>query len=183
MELLYSLVQPLCVSEALFYLPKSSSHALIDQQDTVTATTSTQAVYCYTVLIGAYLDPKNVARLVQIFKLEGCDRLDIEHRVPVLIDSQILRQSLVASRKSNSDLLGEIPPTLSFPVNTQLKCLHGRYRLAAAKEFLEHGNKWWTVDFYDQTTLSEDIQKDIREDYANSRNFCDGDIFRQIRYC
>ena len=31
--------------------------------------------------------------------------------------------------------------------------------------------------------LSGYLCRDIREDYANSRNFCDGDIFQQIRYC
>ena len=35
----------------------------------------------------------------------------------------------------------------------------------------------------DQSDLSEAIRRDLREDYANSRNFCDGDIYRQIRYC
>ena len=31
--------------------------------------------------------------------------------------------------------------------------------------------------------LSQPLQRDLREEYANSRNFCDGDIYRQIRHC
>lgn len=31
--------------------------------------------------------------------------------------------------------------------------------------------------------LGDSLRKDIREDYSNSRNFCDGDIYRQIRSC
>lgn len=31
--------------------------------------------------------------------------------------------------------------------------------------------------------LGELVRRDIREEYANSRNFCDGDIFQQLRSC
>ena len=146
-----------------------------------------------------FLNSKNITRLVQIFRLEGCNRLDLEHRVPVIINVELLQQSIDDSGVASGDLLkSHIPPTLTFPANTVLRCLHGRHRIAAAKAFLEVGNKWWTIDFYsdglwnhqgilqvpnDRTDLSEDVRRDLREEYANSRNFCDGDIYRQIRYC
>ncbi|KAL9128705.1 MAG: hypothetical protein Q9217_002666 [Psora testacea] len=37
--------------------------------------------------------------------------------------------------------------------------------------------------FRGNAPLDETVKKDIREDYANSRNFCDGDIFRYLREC
>lgn len=30
--------------------------------------------------------------------------------------------------------------------------------------------------------LSEETKLDLKEDYTNARNFCDGDIFRQLRF-
>ena len=99
--------------------------------------------------VTAFLDPKNVARLIKVFTLEGCNRLDLEHRVPVVINAGVLQQSIHNSGLASGDLLkSHIPPTLTFPANTLLKCLHGRHRIAAAKAFLQLGNKWWTVDFY-----------------------------------
>ena len=97
----------------------------------------------------SFLDHKNVARLVQIFKLEGCNRLDLEHRVPVIIDEELLQRSLHQTGVASGDLLKRhIPPDLTFPASTSLRCLHGRHRIAAARDFLELGHKWWTVDFY-----------------------------------
>ncbi|KAL2048962.1 hypothetical protein ABVK25_010815 [Lepraria finkii] len=131
----------------------------------------------------SFLDPKNVARLVQIFELEGCLRLDLEHHIPAVIGNDVLQHSLNASGVNRNDLFTPgIPPTLDFPAQVALTCLHGKHLIAAAQEFVEPLDKWWTVDLYSDG-LSLPLQRDLREDYANSRNFCDGDIYRQIRYC
>ena len=94
------------------------------------------------------LNPKNLERLTQIFKLEGCLRLDLEH-VPAIISNEILANSLRHSRVNFEDLRRRgSPPTLEFPEGFTLQCLHGKHRIAAAKNILLPGNKWWTVDLY-----------------------------------
>ncbi len=95
------------------------------------------------------LDPKNVQRLTQIFRLEGCLRLDLEHHVPAIISDDILAQSLYQSGVRSEDLRRRgSPPTLDLPEGFGVLCLHGKHRIAAAKNVLLPGNKWWTVDLY-----------------------------------
>ena len=85
-------------------------------------------------LEGEFLDPKNVARLVSIFELEGCLRLDHANYIPIIIDVETLEQSLVQSGVAREDLLSaEIPLELQLPPSQRAECLHDRHRLAAAK--------------------------------------------------
>lgn len=93
------------------------------------------------------LDPKNVTRLLQIFQLEGCLRLEPEHHVPVLINIQVLNAVLGDARLQSGDLMTcKDPPKLN--INVPLLCLHGKHRLKAANEFLDPHDKWWVVDLY-----------------------------------
>jgi hypothetical protein len=95
------------------------------------------------------LDHKNVARLVQIFELEGCHRLEPEHHVPAIISEKILSDALQRSQVSQAALLKhDQPPRLRFDDTVRLTCLHGKHRLAAADEFLLPGDKLWVVDLY-----------------------------------
>ncbi len=99
-----------------------------------------------------FLDQKNIARLEKIFDIEGCLRLDPEHRIPVLIDDGDLKASLHQANLASAELFtSNIPPALPFPENYRLICLHGRHRIAAAQNFLLAGDKWWTVDFYSES--------------------------------
>ena len=101
----------------------------------------------------SYLDPKNITRLVQIFELEDCLRLELEHRIPAVISDDVLQHSLNTSGFNRNDLFTPgIPPKLEFPAQIALKCLHGKHRIAAAREFLEPLEKWWTVDLYSNGT-------------------------------
>ncbi|KAL6714243.1 hypothetical protein ACLMJK_007666 [Lecanora helva] len=130
-----------------------------------------------------FCDPKNIKRLIQIFKLEGCLRLSPEHHIPALIDNDTLIQSLEQFEIPAENLFSApTPPELSLPPGTTLTCLHGRHRIAAAHKFLLAGDRWWTVDLYIDE-MDESVMQDMRQEYSNSRNFCDGDIFRQIRRC
>ncbi len=98
-----------------------------------------------------HLDPKNVARLVKVFELEGCLRLEEEHRVPAIINEAILQEALSSSSLTNADLLTTgVPPELQLSQFTRLNCLHGKHRIAAAQQTLLPGNKWWTVDLYSE---------------------------------
>lgn len=95
------------------------------------------------------LDPENVKRLVQVFQLEGCLRFDLERHIPAIIDENDLFRALQNSQSVSGDLFKrQGPPSLYLYSKTTLKCLHGRHRIAAAREFLLPGDKWWIVDLY-----------------------------------
>jgi len=100
-------------------------------------------------LVSGHLDPKNITRIVQIFELEGCLRLDLENHIPAIISEDVLEQSLCYSQVAHINLLQpHAPSTLELPPDYKLQCLHGKHRIAAAKTFLLPGNNWWIVDFY-----------------------------------
>lgn len=101
-----------------------------------------------------HLNPKNVARLLQIFHLEGCHRLDPANHIPALIRPDLLERCLTRSGVSKVDLLRRhTPPFLELEDNQLLVYLHGRHRLAAAQDFLLPLDKWWTVDLYSEGTF------------------------------
>lgn len=93
------------------------------------------------------LDPKNVTRLLRIYQLEGCLRLEPEHHIPVIIEEAILESSLRRANVSRAVMrgLGE-PMQLDFEV--EVTYLHGQHRLAAAQNFLTLDDKWWVADLY-----------------------------------
>ena len=99
-----------------------------------------------------YLDPKNVTRLLGVFKLEGCLRLNEEHHVPAIINRGAFQDALIASEVQAEKLLspqgGDPPPELKLPADMKITCLHGKHRLAAAHQFLGPGDKWWMVSLY-----------------------------------
>jgi len=103
----------------------------------------------------AFVDPKNVTRLTQIFELEGCHRLDVEHHVPAIIKEHLLQSSVALSNITAPDLMkNRVPPDLRLPTEVKLECLHGKHRIAAAQKFLYlPGDKWWTVDLYSDRRL------------------------------
>lgn len=58
------------------------------------------------------LDPKNIARLRNIFLLEGCHRLDPQNHIPVLIEQAIFDQALRRNNIPRSSLKSFDEPEL-----------------------------------------------------------------------
>ena len=108
----------------------------------------------------AFVDPKNVARLTQIFEIEGCHRLDLEHHVPAMISDRVLQSNLRLSNITGADLMrNRIPPKLKLPKDVKINCLHGKHRIAAANSFLYlPDDKWWTVDLYSDRMLLNGLE-------------------------
>ncbi|KAG9228681.1 hypothetical protein BJ875DRAFT_229273 [Amylocarpus encephaloides] len=90
--------------------------------------------------------------LVDCFRKEGCHRLPFCNHVPVIIDQESLDAAMQRLGKTADALLtnNKVPdyPLLEFPTSFHLKCLHGRHRIEAGREFLDPGDDWWTVDLY-----------------------------------
>ena len=84
------------------------------------------------------LDLKNVARILGVFNLEGCRRLELQNHIPALISQTVLNALL--KRVPGGRLEDEVP----IPVDPKhdFKCLHGRHRIEAAKQYLYLDDKW-----------------------------------------
>ena len=129
------------------------------------------------------LDHKNIERLIKVFELDGCDRLNTANHVPALISGSSLT-ALLETVPGGVDRLkstDEEPVLVDLP--DRLTYLHGRHRLEAAKRVLAASEKWWVIDLYEEDVLSVDGIQSIRNEYLNARSWFDGDVFRHLRRC
>lgn len=100
---------------------------------------------------GKFLDQKNVQRLVQVYRYEGCRPLEPENRIPALVSQTDLHCALSNSQLSQGDLFrwSGFPPELRFHHGGVLRCLAGKHRIHAADIYIEDPlEKWWIVDLY-----------------------------------
>lgn len=93
------------------------------------------------------IDSKNVTRLIRVFELEGCYRLEPSHHVPATISRQHFERSLKQKKIDHDQLFDPSDLPLIDPEGVIV--LHGRHRLEAAHAYLEPEERWWVVDFYD----------------------------------
>jgi hypothetical protein len=101
-------------------------------------------------------DEKNVARLQDVFRLQGCLRLKVDHHVPAVISNEALEATLLAAGFQRQSL-HQPDSFLNLPLGEEvrLKALHGRHRLRAAEHFFcQDEDRWWVVDLYDDSKLS-----------------------------
>ena len=129
------------------------------------------------------LDQKNVQRLIRVFELEGCDRLNAANHVPALISKNSLTALLETVPGGVDRLKSTDEEAVSVDLPDHLTYLHGRHRLEAAKRVLAASEKWWVIDLYEEDLLSVDGIHSIRNEYLNARSWFDGDVFRHLRRC
>ncbi|KAF4765573.1 hypothetical protein HAV15_003280 [Penicillium sp. str.  len=157
--------------------------------------------------VARQLDQKNVERLCEVFRKDGCNRLDVQHHVTALVTRRHLKHARREAQISAEELLTNLPdkyPFLSFP-SGQIQCLHGQHRLRAAAEVLAPSERWWTVDLYLDgeirfiwlnfyltafifnclsdiyVDISPELRNTLVDEYANEKTPTDGDIYRKIR--
>ena len=97
------------------------------------------------------LPSKNVVRLREIFRNEGCLPLEPVNRIVAIVSPEKLNDVLRASAVTHDQLLDNpngVPPVLKIPRHDPLRCLDGRSRVEAAKGVLAPGKRYWAVDFY-----------------------------------
>lgn len=93
-------------------------------------------------------DPKNIKRLLNIFKLEGCCRFEAQNHIPALISHDQYERLINGLPDRGSQLKNcDVEPPQTNSAET-LVCLHGKHRLEAARRYLGSGEKWWIVDLY-----------------------------------
>lgn len=88
---------------------------------------------------------KNVERLAEAFISMGCQRLQPENNIPVLIDPRTLGDIL---QKYGAQMDSVPPPLLELPSGFRLQYLKGQSRVQAAKRVLDPDDQWWVVDLY-----------------------------------
>ncbi|KAF3481568.1 uncharacterized protein GIQ15_04327 [Arthroderma uncinatum] len=126
------------------------------------------------------ISDKQVENLVNGFRHHGCYRLKPDNYVQALISSDVLQHALATQRLERQDLLGDAEPRdLELPADAFVEVLHGRHRLLAAERFL--WDKWWIADLY-VDNLPPWVEAVMREEHSNAHQFCDGDIYRNLRY-
>lgn len=86
-------------------------------------------------------------RLVEIFRREGCDRLNERHAIPGNITADLFSESLRQSNLTTIDLRSPEPPILSLPTGAYVRCFYGKHRVEALRR-LKHLSPWWTVKLY-----------------------------------
>ena len=92
-------------------------------------------------------DPKNIARLVGIFKSNQCRRLEPENHVIALVADDALRSWIAQVGGAARLAVQDAEPIMLRPT-VPLVYLQGLHRLEAAKRFLHPDDQWWVVDLY-----------------------------------
>lgn len=123
------------------------------------------------------LDAQNVEQIKRIYRLEGCRQEQTEHYIPAIVNTESLAAATRQAKVSVYSLSSTISQ-LDFP-EAPLHCAHGQHRIAAAIQFLPSDDQWWIVTLYSQDIKGDDVPQ-LRESFPNSKQYSDGEIFRQI---
>lgn len=81
---------------------------------------------------------------------DGCCISDLEHNLPALIGFSDYQDCLTSASITADTLYAVgLSPKLALPKGVELPCLHGRFRLEAAKRGgSQSQDDWWLVDLY-----------------------------------
>lgn len=94
------------------------------------------------------LSAENVARLVRVFRIEGCSRLEEAN----FVKAQVNRRDLDAALASEDFKLPQQPPRdwSKQPILRlqAIECLNGLHRVLAARDFFVGKNRWWIARLY-----------------------------------
>lgn len=100
-------------------------------------------------------------KLINVFKLEGCRRLEQQHFIDALISRETLSAALQPHGKSIESFRGSydasdgsLRDVLRLRLSGPLQCLSGLHRVAAAKRYLNKNDRWWTVRLYEKDRKS-----------------------------
>jgi hypothetical protein len=89
---------------------------------------------------------KIVTKILRMFEIEGCGKLEPEHRVAAIIDQEELSKALAISNLTRETLLDPTKQTsLILDEDDLVTCVYGKHRLKAGERF---GESVWPVDLY-----------------------------------
>ncbi|KAH6712159.1 hypothetical protein BKA61DRAFT_577258 [Leptodontidium sp. MPI-SDFR-AT-0119] len=84
------------------------------------------------------INRKAIRQLIRDFDGERYIREEPSHRIPVIIDNSMLQVALekLSLTTETFRAKADYPPFLELESGVKLECLHGQYRILAAKEYL-----------------------------------------------
>lgn len=95
-------------------------------------------------------DRRNVDRLVQVFRIEGCDRAEEKHFIRGYVDQTELPLPLPQQkpRAFTNENVASIPR-----LQIKVRCNEGLHRILAARQYLEEGDQWWVIRLFDASGM------------------------------
>ena len=117
-------------------------------------------------------DSKNVARLLNVFRREECQRRGPENHVLALVS----RSALPQVRNAGGVSAEEEPPL--FIPEIPLQILYGAHRLEAACRFLKGSDRWWVADLHSDGTKVALVTPGHLIDESRSQFHCQERIAR-----
>ncbi|KAF7594883.1 hypothetical protein BBP40_007917 [Aspergillus hancockii] len=122
----------------------------------------------------------NVKRLLHRFQKEGCRRQDPLCWIPAELSPADLQH--VLSFNSLQGLDKNRPQEINLPSQWNMRCMQGQHRVAAALQWLDPNDQWWILNLYDSSKLTCEARRRLREGDSSSREFSDGEIYRNVRH-
>jgi hypothetical protein len=95
------------------------------------------------------ISQENVLRIENIFKHNGCLRLQEEHVINAVVQDDDLAAALSKQGITKEDFRGyqwaQDAPLLEL---SDVQCLSGLHRVEAAHRYLDDNDKWWIVRLF-----------------------------------
>jgi hypothetical protein len=98
---------------------------------------------------------KSIARMLGIFRLEGCIRGEDRNFIEGLISENHLDAALANAGVSRESLkirsrlpLRQVDDVVKLHLEEAIQCNDGLHRVLAAKQFLDNNDRWWIVKLY-----------------------------------
>ena len=98
--------------------------------------------------------PKNVQRLIDIFRRTECFRLQKKNFINAIIDERALEEAQSQAGLTRSDILNASQNNIPFLNLQSIDCLSGLHRVAAAKAYLPENEQWWSVRLFSTSITS-----------------------------
>lgn len=97
------------------------------------------------------------ARLLKVFQLEGCLRLEPENYIDALISRFDFECALRAAGLTENEFKEKCriveessENVIELKPENKVQCLEGLHRIQAAQSYLDNNDKWWVIKLYDR---------------------------------
>jgi hypothetical protein len=107
---------------------------------------------------------KDIARLLNVFELEGCIRSEDRNFIEGLISEDYLDTALSTAgiSKESFEERSRLPirhtdDIVHVRLRGPIQCNDGLHRISAAKQFLDNNDRWWVVKLYKREGESENF--------------------------
>lgn len=100
------------------------------------------------------LDQNHVSHLVDVFTESnyGCDRTNDKNYIPAVIShgdlTTLLHNTHISERHLSLTLADATFRPEIVTNHLLIPCLHGKHRIAAAKQFCHPNDLWWTIELF-----------------------------------